>query len=99
MRVGRIFSKGNNSGFFQVVVENIFPAEATVVNFHFTKSKLGEKHFSSKKLIGKYQILKSRRSRPLARPSNAHTTTPGYGLLREKVTQPFPVRVSSHLVY
>ena len=32
----------------------------TVVKFHYTISKVGDKHFSTKKLIGKYQILKSR---------------------------------------
>jgi len=28
----------------------------TVAKFHYTISKVGDKHFSTKKLIGKYQI-------------------------------------------
>jgi len=30
-----------------------------MVKFHFTNSKLREKHFSTKQLMGKYQVLNS----------------------------------------
>jgi len=44
MDIGRIFSRG----------------KPTEVKFYFTNSKLREKHFSTKKLTGKYQISKFR---------------------------------------
>jgi len=37
-----------------------FRSGPTVVKFHFTNLKPRDKHFSTKKLIGKYQIPKSR---------------------------------------
>jgi len=37
-----------HSEFFQVVAKIIFPSGATVMKFHFTDSKLREKHFSTK---------------------------------------------------
>jgi len=51
MSVGRIFSRGANSGFFQ---------GETLVKFHLAHSKLREQPFFAKNLIGKYQISKSR---------------------------------------
>jgi len=54
------------------VPEGFFPGEGSngffqwgsnVVMFHFTNSKLGEKYFSTKKLIGKYRISESRGSK------------------------------------
>jgi len=48
-------------------------AGEAVVKFHFTNSKLSEKYFSTKTLIGKYQISNSKGSKgPLAPPSDAH---------------------------
>ena len=47
-----------------------------VVKFHFTNSKLREKHFSTKKLTGKYQILKPSLPRyPTPHASDAHVPT------------------------
>ena len=40
-------------------LEGFFPGEPRVVKFHFTNSKLGEKHFT-KTFTGKYHILISR---------------------------------------
>jgi len=37
--------------------EGFFPSEPTVMKFHFTNSKLREKHFATTKARGKYQIL------------------------------------------
>jgi len=34
-------------------------SESTLVKLHFTNSKLRDKNFSTKKLMGKYQISKS----------------------------------------
>jgi len=56
--------QGGNGTFFQVVTKNIFPRGATAVKFHFTNSKLGEKHFSTEKLMGKYQISKAHPAPP-----------------------------------
>ena len=51
------FPGGVNSGFFQGVVNRIFPKGPTLVNFHFTKSETRrKKHFSTKTLIEKYQF-------------------------------------------
>jgi len=47
------FSRSWPKGFF-------LGEEATVVKFHFPNSKLKGKHFHTKNLKGKYQILKSR---------------------------------------
>jgi len=41
-----------------------------VIKLHFTNSNLREKHFATKKLIGKYQISKSSLLPPT--PSDAH---------------------------
>ena len=47
--LGRIFSRGGgNSGFFHVVIEIVVLGEPTVVEFHFTNTKLTEKRFSTK---------------------------------------------------
>ena len=54
------FFSGGSSGFFQVMAKIIFPWGETVVKFHFTNSKLKEKHFSTKTFIRKYQILQFR---------------------------------------
>jgi len=60
MGVGNIFSReGGNSRFFQVVAKGIFQGGPTVVKFHYTNSKESDKHFSTKTLIGKYQISNS----------------------------------------
>jgi len=41
----------------------------TVMKFHFSSSKLRGKHFSTEKLMGEYQILKSRGARhPISTP-------------------------------
>ena len=64
-----VFSRGRGSGgFFQVVVKNMFPVRSTVVKFHFTISKLREAHFSTKKVIGKYQTSKSSGAGPSCNP-------------------------------
>jgi len=58
MGVGRILSLvGSKSGFSQEVAKRFFPEEPT---------KLREKLFSSKTLIGKYQISKCREGLALA---------------------------------
>jgi len=44
----------------------------TVVKFHFTNFKLREKHFTTKTLIAKYQILKPGVKVLPALPSDAH---------------------------
>jgi len=55
------FSREGNSGFCQVVGNRIFSRSGpTVVKLTFTNLKLTDKHFSTKKLTGKYQISKSR---------------------------------------
>jgi len=51
--------EGGNSRFFQVVAKGIFLGGPTVVKFHYTNSKESDKHFSTKTLIGKYQISNS----------------------------------------
>jgi len=51
--------------------KDFFQGGPTVVKFHFTKSKLTEKHFFTEILIGKYQTSKSRRPRPLPTPTQA----------------------------
>jgi len=48
-------------------VRRSFPG-AIVVKFHVTNSKLREKYFSTTRLIGKCEILKSRRPRLLSLP-------------------------------
>jgi len=50
--------------------KSFFQGGAIMVEFHFTNSKLREKHFSIKRLIGKYRISKSRRAHcpPFRRP-------------------------------
>jgi len=61
MGFGKIFSRGGNSEVCQVVGKRIFSRRRpTVVKYHFTNLKLTDKHFSAEKLIGKYQISKSR---------------------------------------
>jgi len=57
MRIGRISSKGAIVD-FPGGGQN--PGGATLVKFHFTNSKLAEKHFSTKRLRGKYRISKFR---------------------------------------
>ena len=59
-----IFQKWANGEFPQRVTKMIFPRGPTVVKFNFTNSKLTLKHFSTNKLIGKYQTLKSRWDNP-----------------------------------
>ena len=49
-------------------VGRIFSRGGTVVKSHFGNSNVREKHFSNKKLIGKYQISKSKGSVPPSNP-------------------------------
>jgi len=58
--VGRTFSRGAYSVFFQGWSKLVFTGGGTVVNFHFTNSKLREKQFSAKKLTGKCKVSKTR---------------------------------------
>jgi len=68
MGVGRIFSRGVYSGFFQMVTKIFFQGWPTVMKFHFTNSKLREELLSTKTLKGKYQISKSREDWPPCHP-------------------------------
>jgi len=68
MGVGRIFSRGVYSGFFQMVTKIFFQGWPTVMKFHFTNSKLREKLLSTKTLKGKYQISISREDWPPCHP-------------------------------
>jgi len=47
------FQGGGNSGYFHVVTKSIFQTGANSNEFHFTNSKIREKYFSTKMLIGK----------------------------------------------
>jgi len=49
------FQGGGNSGYFHVVTKSIFQTGANSNEFHFTNSKITEKYFSTKKLIGKWK--------------------------------------------
>jgi len=58
--IGKDFSRGLLADFAGDGQKVFSQGEPTVMTFHFAKSKLREKQFSTKKLIGKYQITKSR---------------------------------------
>jgi len=60
MSVGRIFSRGCNSGFFQGWSKGFFQRVPSVVKFYFINSETKKKHFYTKPLLTKYQTSKSR---------------------------------------
>jgi len=55
MGVGRIFSEGDTSGFFQVMAKGGANSGKT----SYSNTKLREKHVSTKKLLGTYETSKS----------------------------------------
>jgi len=60
-------------GFFHGSIQLIFPGVETVMKFSSTNSKLREKHFSNKNLIGTHYISKSRGAKvPSTHLSDAH---------------------------
>jgi len=59
MTVGKIFSMGQIVDFSGWWPNAFSKGGPTMVKFHYNNSKLRDKQFSTKKLIGKYQMLKS----------------------------------------
>jgi len=53
MGVGRIFSRGENSGFFQVVAKSIFPGEANNDEISFYQLRNEEKNVFILKCLSK----------------------------------------------